>query len=111
MKYQNVEISKKESEWIRWYQKGSNNFWEAFYEYQARKQSVRPSLKAQTWFNSVLKGLKEKGLFQFVPYAFYSFYGIGGWAHPGFESSGQFKAEVLKEDIPDYLLDYSKPIL
>lgn len=110
-KYQNIPISKKESEWVRWYEKGSNNFWEAFYEYEGRKKYIRQSRKALTWFNVVLKGLKDKGLFGFVPHAFYA--GLGGiyWVHPGFENSGDFKAEVLTKDVPDYLLTYSKPVI
>ena len=107
--YQGIQLSKREFEWVTWYQKGSNNWWNAFYEYEHRKRKMGSDERAKSWFNSVLKGLKARGLFQHVPFAFIGHGGVN-WVHPGFENSG-FKAEVMEKDLPAYLLESKQPII
>lgn len=106
--YQGVELSKKEAEWVSWFEQGSNDWWNAFYQYKHRKQKMRGDEISKSWFNSVLKKLKAKDLFLNVPFAFIStksFY----WVHPGLENSG-FKAESLA-NTEEVILTYNKSIL
>lgn len=97
--YQGIEICKRQAEWILWFEKGSNNWWEAFYESESRTSKNKGLLSPKTWFNKTLKGLKGKGLFINVPFAFESFNGLY-WAHPLFENDG-YRVEVGIESNPE----------
>jgi len=106
--YQEIEVSKKQAEWIKWYQLGENSWWNAFYQYKGRRRKGGDPIREKTWFNSVLKSIQKKGLFIGVTFAFISTHGIQ-WQHPGFANDG-YRAEVLERDIPDYFLERTKII-
>lgn len=111
MTYQGVNLSKREAEWVKWFETGSDHWQEAFAQYKARRIAKRWSpqyeVRAKTWFNKTVKSLKRKGLFLNCPYAFISVSGIC-WKHPGFENSG-FVAETVQLTEDHY--DFHKPIL
>ena len=109
--YLDIEISKKQKEWVSWYERGTDDWWEAYYEYPARRRrNKNTDMKLEkTWFNKVLRTLKKMGLFMNVPEAFVSTYGIC-WKHPGFANDG-YRAEVLDRDLPDNILEFNKPII
>lgn len=94
MKYQNVEISKKESEVIKFLQTGSNNFVEAYFNYTGRKQRItRPTWTIATWFNKTIKSLHEKQLFLEIPFIYHSTAAKWAdtcgfvWSNPGINAS------------------------
>lgn len=88
--FDKIQVCKRELEVIRFLQTGSNNFWDAFYSYNGRKQNFRNVLPIVTWFNSTIKGLHSKGLFLEVPFIYHStkanfagsWYGYF-WLNPG----------------------------
>jgi hypothetical protein len=106
--YQGLDLSKRETEWVSWYQLGADSWWDAFYQYKNRRKRIREDRQAKSWFNSVLLGLKNKGLFLHVPFAFISHGGIC-WAHPGFQNDG-YIAETKDEEAPDFAI-LRNPIL
>ena len=111
MIYQGIPLSKKQTEWVRWFEQGSDQWQEAFAQYEgraiAKKWSQHYEIRAKTWFNKVLKSLQAKGLFDHCPYAFLSVSGIY-WKHPGFENSG-FVAETVHQ--ADEIYTFHNPIL
>jgi len=114
--YQDIKITKKESEWIVWFMKGANEWVNAYFEYNHRRLHKRfiqmenktGSLVQSTgksWFNKVLMMLKKKDLMLHVPFIWA---GIP-WIHPGVEgtksnfvaislddANKEFKAEKAK---------------
>jgi hypothetical protein len=73
MLYQNIEVSKRELEVIQFLQTGSNNFWDAYYQYQGRKQRLnRPTWTIATWFNKTIKSIHEKKLWLEIPFVYHS---------------------------------------
>ncbi len=110
--YQGIKLTKKESEWVEWFMKGSNQWVEAYQIYPARRlpkqqfHAMRNLHKtAKSWFNKVLGMLQRKDLMLHVPFIFK---GIA-WIHPGVEgtksnfvalslndASKEFKAEKAK---------------
>lgn len=68
-----VQVTKKEYEVIRFLQTGSNNFWDAYYNYEGRKKRIdRPMWTIVTWFNKVVKCLHTRKLFLEVPFIYHS---------------------------------------
>ena len=114
--YQDIKVTKKEYEWITWFMKGSNEWWDAHFEYSHRKihkRFIQMEKKASTlvqstaksWFNKVLGMLQRKDLMLHVPFIWD---GIP-WIHPGVEgtksnfialslddANKEFKAEKAK---------------
>ena len=111
MKYQVIKLSKKQAEWVLWFEKGSDHWQEAYAQYSHRRSAKQWShtyeLTAKTWFNKVLRSLHDKGLFHHCPFAFISEGGIH-WKHPGFENSG-FAAEARDDQFSEYT--FHTPIL
>lgn len=109
--YQGSEASKKEREWIDWYEKGSDYWWNAYYEYEGRRRVVRASRfgseTEKSWFNSVLKSLKKKGMFDYVPFVFDD--SIIKWVHPGFKNQG-FVAETQEVNMLE-LAAFRNPVI
>ena len=104
--YQGVQLSKKESELIKFLQTGSNDYTEAYFIYEHRKRSInRDYRKLQSWFNSTLKSLHEKGLAQNIPFVL-----RGMWVNPGIEAS---KANLVIEQKVDHIreLNAVKPVI
>lgn len=94
MKYQGIELTKKESEVVKFIQTGSNNFVEAYFNYSGRKQRMtRPTWTIATWFNKVIKSLHDKGLFLEIPFIYHSVAAVWAdsngfvWSNPGVNAS------------------------
>lgn len=114
MKYHNVELTKRESEIILFLQTGSNNFWDAYYNYEVRKKRMdRPTLTISSWFNSTLKGLHQKKLFTFIPFVLilrgkannYKFI----WQNPGINASkANFEAFTLHDAVMEHRIELQK---
>lgn len=91
-KYRDVQLSKKETEVVAFLETGSNNFWEAFYDYKSRKQRFdRPTLVIASWFNRAIASLHKKGIFKEIPFVLH-FIGTGNsiqfiWMNPGINAS------------------------
>lgn len=66
--FDKIIVCKRELEVIRFIQTGSNNFWESYYQYTHRKKNFRNVLPIVTWFNSTLKSLHSKGIFEEVSF-------------------------------------------
>lgn len=88
-KYQGIEISKKEYELIRFIETGSNNFWDAYYNYSHRKKRLnRPTETIKSWFNRAIRALHDRGLLLEIPFVLGGSGGIGYiWANPGINAS------------------------
>jgi len=99
MKYQGIEICKREGEVISFLQTGSNNFWNAYYNYHSRKlRGNRPTLTICSWFNYTIKTLHQKKLFLNVHFVLkfgsYNF----SWINPGVNASrANFQALTLHD--------------
>lgn len=113
MKYHNIDLSKKESELVLFLQTGSNDFWNAYYNYEIRKKRIdRPTLSISSWFNSILKGLHQKKLFTFIPFVLiirgkhtYKFI----WANPGINASkANFQALTLHDAYIEHRTELQK---
>jgi hypothetical protein len=116
MKYQGQELSKKESEVVLFLQTGSNNFWDAYYNYETRKKRMdRPTLTIVSWFNSTIKGLHTKKLFTFIPFVL-KFKNNGSsyqfvWMNPGVNASkANYQALTLHDAYMEHKIE-SKKIL
>lgn len=117
MKFQEVEISKRESEVIKFLQTGSNEFYKAFYLYTGRKQNFRNVLPIVTWFNSTIKSLHSKGLFLEIPFVYHttknwagSWYGYM-WANPGINASkANFECFTLHDAVMEHKSEMNKII-
>lgn len=80
--FDKIIVCKRELEVITFLQTGSNNFWEAYYSYNHRKQKIRDALTIVTWFNSTLKSLHAKQVFLEVPFIIKTTHAknfLGGW--------------------------------
>ncbi len=75
--YHGVQLSKKESELIQFLQTGSNDWWNAYYIYECRKQpkgfrygkySNSPRLVEKSWFNRALMRLHQKNIALNIPF-------------------------------------------
>lgn len=114
MKYQNIEITKKESEVIKFIQTGENSFWNAYYNYESRKKRIdRPTQTISSWFNRVIKSLHDKGLFKDIPFVLYfkaerlKFI----WMNPGINASrANYQAITLHDAIMDQKREINKII-
>ena len=106
--YQTIKLSKRESEWVAWFQTASDKWEDAFYFYRGRKNRYRTEQFLCSWFNRTLKKLQAKGLFDYVPFAFISDSGIR-WVHPRVANDG-YVVEVGDITDPE-LLTVRKPIL
>ena len=88
--FDKIQVSKRELEVIRFLQTGSNSFWDAYYNYEGRKQRLnRPTWTIATWFNKTIKGLHLKELFLEIPFVYHSVNATWGnsngfvWQNPG----------------------------
>jgi hypothetical protein len=99
--YQKIQISKREKEVIEFIQTGSDRFWEAYFLYTGRKIRMdRSSMTMATWFNSVLKGLHQKGIFKEIPFAHRMPDGKYLWANPGINASkANFECITIQEAV------------
>ena len=80
-KFNGVEISKRQNAFIRFIQKGTNDFVQAFSETE-RKPTSRDIRFYASWFNRTLKQLQGKSLLFDIPYV----YRMGNgwvWSNPG----------------------------
>jgi len=109
--YQKIPVSKKESEVINFLETGSNNFWDAYYMYKNRKKVIdRPSLTIKSWFNSILKNLKSKGLFCETPFVIWT-NKVFLWNNPGIKGNkAEFICESIQEDVQDLRVEINKII-
>ncbi len=91
--------TKREREFIAWFSKQSNRWWDAYFEYEGRRTQdwYKAMIKAKSWFNSTLKGLKAKGELKYVPFVSGKFPEEFYWFHPGFENSGEVQAVIMVE--------------
>lgn len=98
-KYRNVQLSKKQTEVINFLETGSNNFWEAYYNYEARKKRMdRPTLTTATWFNKVIRSLHDLGIFKEIPFVLRYQNNMFIWQNPGVNSSkANFQALTLHD--------------
>lgn len=114
MKYQSIEISKKESEIIDFIQTGSNNFWDSYYNYESRKKRLnRPTLTISTWFNKGIKSLHAKRLFKEIPFVLIFKQGSIKfiWMNPGINASrANYQAITLHDAVMDQKREISKII-
>ena len=110
-KYQNVQLSKKETEVVKFLETGSNNFWDAYYNYEARKRRFdRPSLTICTWFNKVIKSLHNKGVFLEIPFVLNTPIGFI-WQNPGINASkASFECLSLQDAIVEEKMAMNKII-
>jgi hypothetical protein len=113
IKYQGVEICKREEEVIRFIETGSNNFWDSYYNYSSRKKRLnRPTLTIKSWFNKTIRGLQDKELLMEIPFV------LGGdkglpyiWANPGLNASkANFECITLQDDFQEQKGQYNKII-
>lgn len=109
--YQEVQLSKKESELVQWLMKGEHAWYEAFYQYENRKKpkfaTPKTTLKERSWFNKTLKSLHQKGLCKNVPFA------INGvsWRNPGITSNkANFAAITLQQTNFENKQDFQRAI-
>lgn len=94
-------MSKKESELVKWLQKGEHNWIDAFYVYPQRKKSKaiqKDTRKQSVWFNRTLSGLHQKGLCKNVPFIRSNW----KWRNPGIEAS---KANLVALSIQETNFD------
>lgn len=109
-------LSKKQFEWVTWFTKGTDDWWEAYGQYEARRASKRTFndtyyLSAKTWFNKVLLSLHKRDLFTYVPFAWTKEEGIPFvWKHPGFPDSSELEAITLHLQADEYA-EFRKPLL
>jgi len=84
-KFNGVEISKRQNSFVRFIEKGINDFVQAYSE--LNKPHMHSDIRFfSSWFNRQLKGLHEKGLLKEIPYV----YRMGNgwvWANPGIRGS------------------------
>lgn len=113
--YQNIKLTKKESEWVEWFMKGSNDWHNAYLSYSGRglKKRFKGTIKvgslilstSKSWFNKVLGMLHKKDLMLHAPFIWKDI----PWIHPGVEgtklnyvalslddANKEFKAEKAK---------------
>lgn len=112
MKYHGIEICKRESEVISFLQTGSNNFWNAYYNYDARKKRIdRPTLTTASWFNKTIKGLHQKKLMTFIPFVLK--HGTKFiWMNPGVNASkANYQALTLHDAVMEHRIEVSKIII
>lgn len=105
--YLKVELSKKEFEFIKFLETGSNNFVEAYFLYKSRKLHYRADLRVITsWFNKTLDSLHKKKLCENVPFIYKLRDGKYLWSNPGISSNkADFVALTLQtEDMKFYAL-------
>lgn len=87
-KYQNVQLSKKETEVVAFLETGSNNFWEAYYNYEGRRKRFdRPTLTTATWFNKVIASLHKHDIFKEIPFVLSYQKSMFIWQNPGINAS------------------------
>lgn len=101
---QEIAVPKKAFELYRWLEKGSDEWWDAYYEYPHRVMRWNlDSRRNSSWFNKALKQLKAVGICKEVPFVL-----VGSpfpWRNPGVKSNGQeLKAEII------YLTDGERKI-
>jgi hypothetical protein len=98
-KYRNVKLSKKETEVVDFLETGSNNFWEAYYNYEGRKKRLdRPTLTTATWFNKVIRSLHRRDIFKEIPFILRYHGGLFIWQNPGINASkANFQALTLQD--------------
>ena len=110
-KYNKIQISKKELEVIKFLETGSNNFWDAYFNYKSRKKRLdRPTKTITSWFNSTIKSLHKKGLFKEVPFVLFT-NNIYIWINPGINASkANFECLTLQENIQDMRIEVNKII-
>lgn len=104
--YQEVQLSKKESELIEFLQTGSNDYKKAFYVFKNRVKKVENDhRKMQSWFNRTLKKLHKRGIALNIPFVLADM-----WVNPGIEAS---KANLVIEQKVDYIreLNAVKPVI
>lgn len=96
---------------IRFLETGSNNFWDAYYNYEGRKKrTYRPTKTITSWFNRIIKSLHKKGLFKEVPFVLFS-NNIYIWINPGINASkANFECLTLQEDVQDLRYKMNKII-
>lgn len=114
MKYQGIDLSKREAEIVLFLQTGSNSFWDAYYNYETRKKRMdRPTLTIVSWFNSTIKGLHTKKLFTFIPFILKS-KGKGSnyqfiWMNPGINASkANYQALTLQDAYIEHKAELNK---
>jgi hypothetical protein len=97
MKFQGVEVCKRDMEVIRFLQTGSNNYWDSYYSYTGRKKKIdRPTLTIATWFNHTIRGLHKKGMFLNIPFVYRQI----KWMNPGVNASrANFQAITLQDAV------------
>lgn len=118
MKFQGVEITKKESEVIYFLQTGSNEFWNAYYIYNNRKQRFsRPTWTIATWFNKVIKSLHSKELWLEIPFIYHSTSAVWAnmngfvWSNPGINSQkANYECLTLHDAVMEQKFEMNKII-
>lgn len=116
--FDKIPVCKRELEVIRFLQTGSNNFWEAYYNYDQRKQRLaRPTWTIATWFNKTIKSLHDKQLFLEIPFIFHStaacWANINGfvWANPGINGvKANYECFTLQDAVMEQKSELNKII-
>ncbi|MHA1420319.1 MAG: hypothetical protein ACTSPO_15500 [Candidatus Heimdallarchaeaceae archaeon] len=95
--YQGVDLPKNQAYIIDFLQKGSNNWWEAYYMNPQRKpRKDRPIWTIASWFNRHLSRIHKKGLLKEVPFVYGDGRGNFIWSNPGINASrANFQALTL----------------
>jgi hypothetical protein len=98
-KYRNAQLSKKETEVVQFLETGSNNFWDAYYNYEGRKKRLdRPTLTTATWFNKVIASLHRHDIFKEIPFVLRFQNNMFIWQNPGINASkANFQALTLHD--------------
>jgi len=95
-KFNGVEISKRQNAFIRFIEKGTNDFVQAYTETE-RKITSRDIRFYASWFNTTLKLLHKKNLLFDIPYV----YRMGGgwvWNNPGIRGNkANFECLTLQD--------------
>lgn len=103
--FQQVKITKKESEFIKFLLTGSSAFQEAYFVYEQRKKRMTRNMRTiASWFNKTLDGLKKKKLCEEIPFILIHPNGFI-WLNPGIRANrASYTALTIQEDL--HLSDY-----
>jgi len=111
-KYQGIELSKNQCDFVDFIQTGSNDFWEAYYIWKLRKKRVgKPTIQIASWFNRILAQIHKKGLLKEIPFVLHSANDVFIWANPGINASkANFECLTLHDAQMEMKLEMNKII-